>query len=62
MDSSTQEACTESFGPARQVGFGFIWAGLVVFSLASLRQARKVRRARQLREVTPGTPAVSYNA
>jgi chloramphenicol-sensitive protein RarD len=27
----------ESFGPAKQVGFGLIWAALVVFTVASLR-------------------------
>ena len=35
----------EEFGAARQVGFGFIWAGLVVFSLASLAQLRQSRVA-----------------
>lgn len=38
----------EPFGTARQVGFAFIWAGLAVFSFASLRQLRRQRRAAEL--------------
>jgi chloramphenicol-sensitive protein RarD len=49
----------ESFTRAHQQGFGCIWAGLVVFSLDSWRQARSRRQAARAARATAEAAAVA---
>jgi chloramphenicol-sensitive protein RarD len=48
----------ESFSPAHQQSFGFIWAGLLVFSLDSWRQAHGRRQALRAARAVPA-PALT---